>query len=78
MPIYFRLMNVHTAGTLAVHYTCSIITHVDKLFMRFIRVGQQGKVRPGLTNEIEADKLIPVFEVFRFDSQVGSQFCISN
>ena len=65
MPIYFRLMNVHTTGTLTVHYTCSII--VDKLFMCFIGVGQQGKVWPGLTNEIEADKLIPVFEVFRFD-----------
>ena len=24
MPIYFGLMNIHTAGTLTVHYTCSI------------------------------------------------------
>ena len=39
--------------------------------MRFTDVGQQGKVRPSLTNEVEADKLFPVFEVFRFDSQVG-------
>ena len=61
------------------------ITHVDRLFMRFIGVGQQGKVRPSFTNEIKANKLISVFEVFRFDSQEGfltligsGQFCISN
>ena len=24
-----------------------------------------------ITNEVETDKLFPVFEVFRFDSQVG-------
>ena len=77
MPIYFGLMNIHTAGTLTVHYiTCILhylfdITHVDRLFMRFTDVGQQGKVRPSLTNEVEADKLFPAFEVFRFDSQVG-------
>ena len=69
MPIYFGLMNVHTAGTLTLHLFD--ITHVDRLFMRFSDVGQQGKVRPSLTNEVEADKLFPVFEVFRFDSQVG-------
>ena len=39
--------------------------------MRFTGVGQQGKVRPSLTNEVEAHKLFPVFEAFRFDSQVG-------
>ena len=39
--------------------------------MRFTDVGQQGKVRPSLTNEVEADKLFPAFEVFRSDSQVG-------
>ena len=39
--------------------------------MRFIGVEQQGKVNSSLTNEIDADKLIPVSEVFRFDSQVG-------
>ena len=63
------------------------ITQVDRLFMRFTDVGQQGKVRLSLTNEIEADKLFPVFEVFRYDSQVGffiatlirpGQLCISN
>ena len=32
-----------------------------------------GQVRPSLANEVEAYKLFPVFEVFRFDSQVG--FC---
>ena len=47
------------------------ITHIDRLFMRFTDVGQQGRVRPSLTNEVEADKLFPVSEVFRFDSQVG-------
>ena len=59
--------------------------YVDRLFTRFIGVGQQGKVSSSLTNEIDADKLIPVSEVFRFDSQVGfltligyGQFCISN
>ena len=51
--------------------------------MRFTGVGQQGKVRPTLTNEVEFDKLFLVFEAFRFDSQVGflirsGQFCISN
>ena len=71
MPVYFGLINVHIAGTLTAHYTCSIITHVDRLFMRFTDVGQQGKVRPSLTNEVEADKLFPVFEVLRLDSQVG-------
>ena len=65
-------MNVHIAGTLIVHYTCSIsLTYVDRLFRRFTDVGQQGKVRPSLRNEVEADKLFPVFEVFRFYSQVG-------
>ena len=39
--------------------------------MRFTDVGQQGKVRPSLKNEVEADKLFPVFEVSRFYSQVG-------
>ena len=34
-------------------------------------VGQQGKVRPSLTNEVEADTLFPVVEAVRFDSQVG-------
>ena len=47
------------------------ITNLDRLFMRFTDVGQQGKVRPSLKNEVEADKLFPVFEVFRFYSQVG-------
>ena len=53
--------------------------------MCFIGVEQRGKVRPSRTNEIEADKLIPVSEAFRSDSQVGfltligsGQFCISN
>ena len=67
-------MNVHTAGTLTIHYTCSISrTSIDCLYMHFTDVGHQGKVRPGLANEVEAYKLFPVFEVFRFDSQVG--FC---
>ena len=39
--------------------------------MHFTDVGQQAKVRPSLKNEVEADKLFPVFEVFRFKSQVG-------
>ena len=65
MPIYFGLMDIHTDCTLYLFD----ITHVDRLFMRFTDVGQQGKVRPSLTNE--ADKLFPVFKVFRFDSQVG-------
>ena len=39
--------------------------------MRFTDVGQQGNVRPSVTNEVEADNLFPVFEIFRFDSQVG-------
>ena len=67
----FRLMNIHTAGMLTVHYTLVRFTHVDRLFMRFTDVGQQDKVRPSLSNEVEADKLFPVFEVFRFHSQVG-------
>ena len=72
MPVYFGLMNVHTAGTLIVYYTCSIShTSIDCSCMRFIDVGQQGKVRPSLRNEVEADKLLPVFQVFRFYSQVG-------
>ena len=63
-------MNVHTAGTQTVHYTYSIApTLIDCLC--FTDVEQQGKVRPSLTNEVEADKLFPVFEVFRFDSQVS-------
>ena len=45
--------------------------------MRFTDVGQQGKVRPSLTNEVEADKLFPASEVFRSDSQVGF-FCNFN
>ena len=54
--------------------------------MCYTGVGRHGKVRPSLTNEVEADKLFPVFEVFRFDSQVGffiitligsGKFCIS-
>ena len=49
------------------------ITHADRLFMHFTDVGHQGKVRPTLANDVEAYKLFPVFEVFRFDSQVG--FC---
>ena len=55
------------------------------LFMCFTGVGQQGKIRPSLTSEVEANKLFPVSEVFRFNSQVGfltligsCQFCISN
>ena len=55
------------------------------LFMRLIGVGQRDKVRPSLTNETEADKLFPVFEVVRFVSQAGfltlrvsGQFCVSN
>ena len=72
MPVYYGLMNVHTAGMLA---DCLLylfnITHVNRLFMRFTDVGQQGKVWPRLTDEVEADKLFSVFEVFRFDSQVG-------
>ena len=39
--------------------------------MRFTDVGQQGKVRPSLTNEVEADKLFPASEVLRSDGQVG-------
>ena len=70
MPVYSGLMNVHTAGMLTVHYTCSI-SPMSILFIRFTDVGQQGKVRPSLKNEVEADKLFPVFEVFRFYSQVG-------
>ena len=34
-------------------------------------VGRQGKVRPSLTNEVEADTSFSVFEAFRFDSQVS-------
>ena len=71
MPIDFGLMNVHTAGTLTVHYTSLRYHPRCWLFMRFTGVGQQGKVRPSLTNEVEADKLFQVFEAFRFDSQVG-------
>ena len=67
MPIDSGLMNVHTAGTLYLFG----ITHVDGLFMRFTGVEQQGKVRLSLTNEAGADKLLLVFEAFRFDSQVG-------
>ena len=69
MPVCFGLMNVHTAGLLTLYLFD--ITNVDRLFMRFTDVGQQGKVRPSLKNEVEADKLFPVFEVFRFYSQVG-------
>ena len=71
MPIYFGLTNIHAAGTLTVHYTFVRFTHVDRLFMGFTDVGQQDKVRPSLMNEVEAEKLFPVFEVFRFHSQVG-------
>ena len=80
-------MNVHTAGTLTVHYTCSISPTLISLYVSLVLDNKplQGKVRSILTNEVEADKLFPVFEVFRFDSQVGfltligsGQFCISN
>ena len=71
MPIYFRLTNIHAAGTLTAHYTLVRFTHINRLFMRFTDVRQQDKVRPSLTNEVEADKLFPVFKVFRFHSQVG-------
>ena len=73
MPIYFGVMNVHTTGTLTVHYTCSMSpTSIDCLCVSLMSdVGQQGKVRPSLTNDVKADKLFPVSEVFRFDSQVG-------
>ena len=75
MPVYFGLMNVHTAGMLTVHYTCSISpTSIDcscVSLMLPVNVRQQGKVRPSLKNEVEAEKLFPVFEVFRFYSQVG-------
>ena len=75
MPIYIGLMNVHTAGTLAVHYTYSISpTSIDCLCVSLMldnKAKTGPKVRPSLTNEVEADKLFPVFEVFRFDSQVG-------
>ena len=39
--------------------------------MRFTGAGQQDKVRPSLTSEVETDKLFKVFEVFRFNSKVG-------
>ena len=69
MPIYFGLMNVHTAGTLTVHDSDTLI---DCLCISLMLDNKaKGKVRPSLTNEIEADMLFPVFEVFRFDSQVG-------
>ena len=68
-------MNVDIAGTLTVH----------GLFMCFTGVGQQVKVGPSLKSETEANKLFPVFEAFRFDSQAGlltligsDQFCISD
>ena len=70
MPIHFGLMNNHSWNADCTLYLFDI-THVNRLFMRFTDVGQQGKVRPSLANEVEADKLFPVFEVFRFDSQVG-------
>ena len=66
MPVYFGLMNWNADCTLYLFD----ITYVDRLFMRFTDVGQQGKVRPSLKNEVEADKLFPVFEVFRFYSHV--------
>ena len=75
MAIYIVLMNVHTAGTLTVHYTYLISPmSIDCLCILLI-LGNKAKtgpkVRPSLTNEVEADKLFPVFEIFRFDSQVG-------
>ena len=74
MPIYFELMNVHTAGTLTIHD----ITHptlIDCLCISLMLdiKAKLGQVRPSLANEVEAYKLFPVFEVFRFDSQVD--FC---
>ena len=74
MPVYFGLMNVHTAGMLTVHYTCSISpTSIDCSCVSLMldNKAKLGKVRPSLKNEVEADKLFPVFEVFRFYSQVG-------
>ena len=70
MPIYFGLMNVHRAGTLTihVHYT----THIDRLFVCISLMldikAKLDQVRQGLVNEVEAYKLFPVFEVFRYDS----------
>ena len=76
MPIYFGLMNVHTAGTLTIHYTSSISPmSIDCLCISLMLdiKAKLGQVRPSFTNEVEAHKLFPVFEVFRFDTQVG--FC---
>ena len=70
MPIYFGLMNVPHSWNADCTLYLFDITDVNRLFMRFTDVGQ-GRVRPSLRNEVEADKLVPVFEVFRFDSQVG-------
>ena len=56
MPLYFERMNTHTHSWNA---DCILyffyITHIDRLFM-FDWFCQRGKVRPSLTNEIEADK----------------------
>ena len=68
MPIHFGLTNVHTAGTLTIHYICLISpTSIDCLcisLMLDIKL-KLGQVRPSLANEVEAYKLFPVFEVFR-------------
>ena len=75
MPIYSGLTNIRTALERRLYIILVRYHHVDGLFMRFTGVptgiGRQGKVRPSLTNEVEADRLFPVFEAFRFDSQVG-------
>ena len=74
MPVYFGLMNIHKAGTLIVYYTCPI-SHMSIdcscVSLMLDNKAKLGKVRPSLRNEVEAEKLLPVFEVFRFYSQVG-------
>ena len=86
MPIESGLMNVYTAGTLTVHYIRPSVspTLMDCLCVSLVLDNKA----TSLTNEVEADKLFPVFEAFRFDSHHGrlsivsltgsGQFCISN
>ena len=67
MPIYFGLINVHTAGTLTVHYACSISpTSIDCLCVSLML---DNKAKLGQVSGM--NKLFPVFEVFRLDSQIG-------
>ena len=64
-------MKVHTAGTLTVHYTCLISPTSINYLCISLRLNNKAELGKVLMNEVEADKLFSVFEVFRFDSQVG-------